>query len=138
MLLSRALVVAEHRALGGSRRWPIRGLPAWCWAALPVGVFAVQETLGVLLQDGIVGFSLPVGPVLELGGALELAAGLLCVLVVRKLSVAAHRAGLALAARTPGTSRGAAPAWAVPLEVLPLPLRAPAFGGGKRAPPALG
>ena len=133
------LVVAglAGRVVAGFRRRPLRGLPSWWWAALPVAVFAVQETLGVLRHDGAAGL-LP-DPVLGLGAVLELAAGLLCLLIVRKLSVAAHRAGRALAARKPSRPRpSAAPALATPLEVAPVRLRAPAYGGGKRAPPAFG
>jgi hypothetical protein len=133
------LVVAglAGRVVAGFRRRPLHGLPSWWWAALPVAVFAVQETLGVLAYDGAAGL-IPAS-VLGLGAVLELAAGLLCLLVVRKLSVAAHRAGRALAARQSGRPRGvAAPALAALLEIALLRLGAPAYGGGKRAPPAFG
>jgi hypothetical protein len=127
------------RAVSGFRHRPLRGLPSWWWAALPVAAFALQETLGVLVHDGASMLALLADPVLGLGAVLELLAGLLCVLVVRKLSVAAHRAGRALAAlrRLPlGGKTGVAQP--IPSPFVPLRFRAPAHGGGTRAPPAFG
>jgi len=77
--------------------------------------------------------------VLAAGVLLELAVGLLCLLAVRRLSVAAHRAGRALAARRGGGRRSSIqPPQPVPLLAAPVRLHAPAYGGGKRAPPAFG
>lgn len=127
------------RAVAGFRHRPLRGLPSLWWAGLPVAAFALQEPLGVLVHDGPGGLALLADPVLALGAVLELAGGLLCVLVVRKLSVAAHRAGRALAALRRRPLRGATTAaQPAPSDVVPIRLRAPAYGGGKRAPPAFG
>jgi hypothetical protein len=127
------------RAVAGFRQRPLRELPSLWWAGLPVAAFALQELLGVLVHDGPDGLALLADPVLALGAVLELAGGLLCVLVVRKLSVAAHRAGRALAALRRRPLRGATTAaQPVPADVVPIRLRAPAYGGGKRAPPAFG
>jgi hypothetical protein len=127
------------RVVSGFRQRPLAGLPSWWWAALPAAVFALQETFGVLVHDGAATLPLLADPVLGLGAVLELSFGLLCVLVVRKLSVAAHRAGRALAALRRPPLRGiAATAQRTPAAVVPLRLGAPAYGGGTRAPPAFG
>jgi hypothetical protein len=127
------------RVVAGFRHRPLHGIPSWSWAALPVVVFGLQELIGVVLHDGAGRLSLLADPVLGLGAVLELVVGLGCVFVVRKLSVAAHRAGRALAARRRGPVRAAdSLAERAPAYVAPFRLRAPAYGGGTRAPPAFG
>jgi hypothetical protein len=127
------------RVVAGFRQRPLHGLPSWWWAALPVATFGLQELIGVVVHDGAGAVSLLADPVLALGAMLELVAGLGCVLAVRKLSVAAHRAGRALAAFRSAPVRAAiSPATRARFQVAPLRLRAPACGGGTRAPPAFG
>ena len=115
-------------------------LPSWWWAAIPALAFLFQEWLGELAHLGAVEWSPLLEPVMAVGVAFELVCGALCVLLVRRLLVAAHSVGRSLAAAVERRT---------PLAVLSLELRghqlerprlllALASGGGDRAPPVFG
>lgn len=97
--LCAALVGAAliGRVVAGVRNRPLRAPPSWWWAGLPAGAFLLQEWFGELAHAGAVDWSPLLRPVLALGVALEFVCGVACVLLVRKLLVAAHRVGRALA-----------------------------------------
>lgn len=136
MLVAAALV---SRVVAGFRNQPRHTLPSWWWAVVPALAFPIQEWLGRLAHDGAVEWSPLLEPVLAVGVALELVCGALCVLLVRRLLVAAHSVGRALAS---------AVARRAPLAALSGELRTPqpdrpallalAHGGGERAPPTFG
>jgi hypothetical protein len=132
-VLVGAALVACVRA--GFRRRPLAALPAWWWAGLPALAFLFQESVGRLIHTGGAEWS----TLFALGAALELACGVLCVLLVRRLLVAAHSVGRALADAIAARPRLAL--LAVPLSGPQLwqpPLIALARGSGERAPPRFG
>jgi hypothetical protein len=136
VLIGAALV---GRVVAGFRNRTPGLLPSWWWAALPAAAFLIQEWLGELAQVGAVEWSPLLEPVMAAGVAVELVCGALCLLLVRRLLVAAHSVGRSLAA---AVERRA------PLAALSLELRSPQLerprllalvgGGGERAPPPFG
>jgi hypothetical protein len=132
--LALALVGAVFlsRVTAAFRNGPMAALPSWWWASVPALAFVVQEALGA-------GSAVLERPVLPLGAMVELACGLACVAVVRRLLLAAHGLGRALATRTAPRPRLAADAvQALDTQVTVLRVPALAWRRGERAPPAFG
>ena len=94
VLVGAALI---GRVVAGFRNRPLRPLPSLWWAGVPAVAFLLQEWLGELAHAGAVELSPLLEPVLALGVALELVCGVACLLLVRRLLVAAHTVGRALA-----------------------------------------
>jgi hypothetical protein len=127
------------RVVAGFRNRPLRRLPTWWCAGLPAVAFLLQEEVGRFLQTGGVERATAFEPVLAFGALLQVAGGLLCVLLVRKLLLAAHSAGRALARSSARRAR---------LAAIAVELRCPQFeqprlltlahGAGERAPPVFG
>jgi hypothetical protein len=124
------------RVVAGFRNRPLRSLPSLWWAGLPAIAFLLQELSGELAHTGAVQWSPLVEPVLVLGVALESVCGVACVLVVRKLLVAAHTVGRALASaveiRSPLATLSLERCWP---QLDRQRLTALARGAGERAPP---
>jgi hypothetical protein len=136
MLAGAALL---SRVVAGFRNRPLRAPPSWWWAGLPALAFLLQEWFGELVHAGAVEWSPLLEPVLALGVALELVCGALCVFLVRKLLVAAHTVGRALAHAVERRPRLAA----VSVELCTPQLERPRLlalvrGAGERAPPSFG
>ena len=136
MLVGAALI---SRVVAGFRNRPLRALPCWWWAGLPALAFLLQEWFGELVHHGAVEWSPLLEPVLVLGVGLELVSGAICVLLVRKLLVAAHTVGRALANAVERRPRLAALAVELCTPQFARPrLLALARGAGERAPPTFG
>jgi hypothetical protein len=139
--LCAVLVVAGliGRVVAGFRSRPLRALPSLWWAGLPAVAFLLQEWFGELGHNGAVQWSPLLEPVLVLGVALETVCGVACVLLVRRLLVAAHAVGRALAdaveSRPPLATLSLERCWP---QVERQRLIALARGAGERAPPAFG
>jgi hypothetical protein len=132
VLIGAALI---GRVRAGFRNRPLNALPGWWWSALPALAFLLQEWFGQLIHTGGAEWS----TLLALGAALELACGVLCVLLVRKLLVAAHTVGRALADEIAARPRLAILAVSLCGPQLEQPrLIALARGTGERAPPSFG
>ena len=136
VLIGAALL---SRVIAGFRNRTPRLLPSWWWAGVPAAAFVLQEWLGELAHLGAVEWSPLLEPVMAVGVAVELVCGALCLLLVRRLLVAAHSVGRALAAAVERRAQ---------LATLSLGLRSPqlerprllalANGAGERAPPPFG
>lgn len=127
------------RVMAGFRNQPLRPLPSWWWSGLPAMAFLLQEWSGDLAHAGAVTWPPLLEPVLALGVTLELVCGVVCLLLVRKLLVAAHAVGRALADAVecrPRLTTLAVKRCCPQLERLrPIAL---AHGAGERAPPLFG
>jgi hypothetical protein len=99
--------VLAGRALAAFRRPRTRALPSWRLAAVPPGVFLLQEHLERVLHDGEIGWLTAAEPMVLAGVALQLPCGLLAVWLVRTLLRVADELGRALARR--GSVRGGRP-----------------------------
>ncbi len=136
ILVGAALVA---RVAAGFRNRPLRVMPSWWWAGLPAVAFLLQEWFGELVHAGAIEWSPLLEPVLALGVALELICGVLCLVLVRKLLVAAHTVGRALAGALERRPRLATLAIEACTPQFARPrLVALAGGAGERAPPAFG
>jgi hypothetical protein len=139
--LCAALVAAAliGRVVAGFRNRPPRALPSLWWAGLPAAAFLLQEWFGELAHAGAVEWSPLLQAVLAFGLAVEFVCGVACLLLVRKLLVAAHTVGRALA-----DGVGSRPRLATLSVERCSPqlerqrLIALARGAGERAPPVFG
>jgi hypothetical protein len=136
VLVGAALI---NRVVAAFRNKPFRTMPSWWWACVPAAAFVLQESLGEVVHAGVLESAPLLEPLMALGFAVELLCGLACVFAVRKLLVAAHRVGRALAEATARRPRLIAvrlePCGAWPERPRLLAL---ARGIGERAPPAFG
>lgn len=130
-LLSRVVDIRRGADLDAVR------IPLLPFAALPLGIFVLQEHLERLVHDGAVPFSVVTQPSFGVGLLLQLPLGIAAYLLTRFLLEAAERVGHALRLR--GARRR--PADGTPdarPRLIELPLRANGLAAGfaGRAPPS--
>jgi hypothetical protein len=130
LVLIAAAVVG--RVAASFRNRPLDAPPSWGWAFLLPAVFVLQEAAGG-------GEAVLARPVLPLGIVVELACGLVCLALVRRVLLAAHGVGRALASRSAAPIRLVAPPLAaLTAQVIVLRVPALAWRRGERAPPSSG
>ena len=121
-----------------ARGRPVRPLPAWAFAVLPVAAFVFQEYLERWLDWGFFPWYAGAQPTFLVGIALQVPFGLLAYLAVRFLLRSATSLGLRLARVPPPRLRLAPPALLVPVALSLTPHSSPlARGLGRRGPPLL-
>jgi hypothetical protein len=129
--------VLARRTFSSFRRRRSGSLPAWRLAAVPSGLFLVQEHAERLVHDGDFGWLTAVEPAVAAGVVLQLPCGLLAVWLVRALLRAADGLGSALARRSASARRLMAPRRVrLPRQAALLRLPVVASQHAGRAPPS--